>query len=159
MKEAIKILSWAFFVFLAVIVQNSHILEFWGVNPNLILLFVFLPLILEKEFPRALILIFITLVLALVFLPYWPKEILILAGLALLALFLRKFLTGHELWDFLILIFLGTLGFYLINNFYYCFWEPFTIFAELVYNVILGIFLFFISRQFFYEKEKARIKS
>ncbi len=143
---------------LAVIVQNSHLLDFWGVNPNLILLFVFLPLILEKEFSRALLLIFITLVLTLFFLPYWPKEILILAGLALGGLFLRKFLTGRELWDFTILIFLGTLGFYLIDSFFYCFQKPLTLIAELIYNMFLGSLLFFIFR-YFYEKEKTRIKS
>jgi len=158
MKEAIKILSWTFFVFLAVITQSSHILEFWGVNPNLILLLFFLPLILEKEFLRALILIFITLALSFVFLPYWPKEILILGGLAIIGLFLRKFLTGHEFWDFLILIFLGTLGFYLINSFSYCFQKTLILIAELIYNMFLGSLLIFIFR-YFYEKKETRIKS
>lgn len=144
MKEAIKISVWAFLVFSAAIIQTNHILEFWGVNPNLILLFVFLSLILEKEFSRVLLLIFTTLVLTLIFLPYWPKEILILAGLALLGLFLRKFLTGRELWDFVILILLGSLGFYLINNFSYCFREPLTLIIELFYNIALGILLILI---------------
>lgn len=148
MKVLIKILFWTFLVSLVVIVQSSHFLNFWGVNPNLILLFVFLPLILEKEFPRALILIFITFVLTAVFLPYWPKEILILVGLAFGGLFLRKFLTGRELWDFIILIFLGSLGFYLINSFSYCFQKPLTLITELIYNMFLGSLLFFIFRIF-----------
>lgn len=158
MKVLIKILLWFFLVSSAVIIQSNHFLNFLGVNPNLILLFVFLPLILEKEFSRVLLLISITLILILIFLPYWPKEILILAGLAILGLFLRKFLTGNELLDFIILIFLGSLGFYLINSFSYCFQEPLILIAELIYNIFLGSLLFFIFR-YFYEKEKTRIKS
>lgn len=138
MRVLIKILFWTFLVSLAVIIQSSHFLDFWGVNPNLILLFVFLPLILEKEFSRALILIFITLVLTVVFLPYWPKEILILAGLAFGGLFLRKFLTGQEFLDFCIFIVGSTLIFYLIANFHFLLNYPLTVIAEIFYNFILG---------------------
>ncbi len=157
MKEAIKIFGLAFLVTLAIIAQSSHILEFWGVNPNLILILVFLPLVLEKEFSKALTLIFIILVLAIIFLPYWPKEILILTGLVLVGLFLRKFLTGREFWDFIILILFGTFGFYLINNFFYFPQKFLIIVAELVYNILLGSFLFFVFS--FYEKKETRIKS
>ncbi len=148
MRDLIKILIWLFFVSLAIFLQSNQFLSFRGVNPNLILLLVFLPLILEKEFLRALLLIFTALVLTVVFLPYWPKEILILGGLALAGLFLRKFLTGNELGDFLILIFSGTLGFYLIKAPSYLIADFISVVVELIYNIILGIFLVFFNNQF-----------
>jgi hypothetical protein len=158
MKVLIKILGWIFLISLAVIVQNSRLLDFWGINPNLILIFFFLPLILEKEFPKTLVFVFIILAFTVIFLPFWTKEILILGGLAIIGLFLRKFLTGREFWDFLILIFLGTLGFYLINNFSYFFQNPLILISELIYNMFLGSLLFFIFG-YFYEKKETRIKS
>jgi len=139
----LKILGWIFLVSLAILIQSNHFLEFCNVNPNLILILFFLP--------QNQILVLITFILTLILLSYWFKEILILGILVIIGLFLRKFLTGREVWDFLILIFLGTLGFYLIDNFHF-------ILAETVYNIIIGGLLFLIS-QFFNEKEKAGIKS
>jgi hypothetical protein len=61
--------------------------------------------------------------------------------LGLLALLFKKFLTGGVFWDFLILILLGNLGFYLMINYRYFFTDPIAIIAELFYNVVLGILI------------------
>jgi len=144
MRDLIKILIWLFFVFLAVIIQTNRLLNFNGVNPNLILLFILLAVVLEKEFRKALILIFLIIVLSVVVLPYWSKQILILGGLGLLALLFKKFLTGGAFWDFLILIVLGTLGFYLLKAPSYLITDFISVVGELIYNIILGIFLVFL---------------
>jgi len=148
MRDLIKILIWLFFVFLAVIVQTNRFLELNGVNPNLILLFILLAVIWEKEFRKALILIFLIIALSTVVLPYWSKQILTLGGLGLLALLFKKFLTGGILGDFLILILLGSLGFYLITDYQYFFTDPIAIIAELFYNMGLGAILIIILKFF-----------
>ena len=144
MRDLIKILIWLFFVFLAVIIQTNRLLNLNGVNPNLILLFILLAVVSEKEFRKALILIFAIVLLSAVVLPYWSKQILILGGLGLLALLFKKFLTGGAFWDFLILIVLGTLGFYLLKAPSYLITDFISVVGELIYNIILGIFLVFL---------------
>jgi len=158
MKDLIKILIWLFFISLAAATQTNRFLSLNGINPNLILLFILLAVILEKEFPKVLILVFIIILLLIVVSPYWSKPILVLGGLGLLSFLFKKFLTGSIFWDFLILIILGSLGFYLIIDYRYFFADPIAIIAELFYNVLLGIFLFLIGESFFYAK-KTGIKS
>jgi hypothetical protein len=158
MKGSIKILTWAFFIISAFFLQANHFLAVRGINPNLILLIIFLGVILEKKFSGFLFLAFIIILLSFVFLPFWPKEIFIAAGLGLVAFLLKKFLTGNVFFDFLILVFSGTLGFYLILNFNYLISYPIAIIAELLYNMTLGISVIFVITNFFYEKED-RIKS
>ena len=101
-----------------------------------------------------MILISATVLLSTVFLPYWLKEILILGSLGILALLLKKLLTGNNFFDFLILILLGTLGFYSIINFRYLFANPPAIAAELIYNVILGLITIFVVKNFFMKKRR-----
>lgn len=160
MKDLIRILSWLLFIFLAVIFQINHFLSFRGINPNLILLTILLAVSLEKEFRKVLVLILTVILLSVVFVPDWFLKILILGGLLILAAGVKKFLTGTIFFDFLILIFLGTLVFYLIVNFHYFITNPIAIIAELFYNMTLGAALVIILNLFDLRNEKkTRIKS
>ncbi|MFA5083914.1 MAG: hypothetical protein WC475_00810 [Candidatus Paceibacterota bacterium] len=158
MKESIKILVWAFFVILAFIFQVNHFFALKGINPNLILLVIILAAVLEKKIFGFLSLISMVILLSFVFLPFWPKEIFIAAGLGLAFFLLKKFLTGSVFFDSLILIFSGTLIFYLIVNFHYLVSSPIAVIAELPYNMTLGIAAIFAIKNFLHEKEN-RIKS
>jgi len=158
MKDLIKILVWIFFIILAFVLQANHFFSLGDINPNLILLIIFLGVILEKKISRFLVLIFIIILLSVIFLPYWLKEILILSGLSFIAFLLKKFLAGNIFFDFLILISLGNLGFYLIINPHYFITNPIAIIVELFYNMALGFLIIFGIRSFSYEK-KTRIKS
>jgi len=157
MKDLIKILAWIFFIILAFIFQANHFLSLGGINPNLILLVVFLSVILEKKISRFLVLIIIIILLSVVFLPYWIKEIFILSILGLAIFLFKKSLTGNNFFDFLIIILLGNLGFYLIINPRYFITNPVVIIIELFYNMALGFLIIFGVKSFSYEK-KTRIK-
>jgi len=157
MKDLIKILAWIFFIILAFIFQANHFLSLGGINPNLILLVVFLSVILEKKISRFLVLIIIIILLSVVFLPYWIKEIFILSILGLAIFLFKKSLTGNNFFDFLIIILLGNLGFYLIINPRYFIANPVVIIIELFYNMALGFLIIFGVKSFSYEK-KTRIK-
>jgi hypothetical protein len=158
MKDLIKILAWIFLIVLAFILQANHFLSLKSINPNLILLIIFWGIFLEKKFSRFLVLIFIVILLAVVFLPYWIKEIFILSGLGLIIFLFKNFLTGNIFFDFLITILLGNLGFYLIINPRYFLTDPVAIIGELFYNMVLGFIIIFGAKSFSYEKE-TRIKS
>lgn len=157
MKDLIKILTWIFFVSFGFILQSNRFLSVRGINPNLIILIIFLGVILEKDFSRFLISILITIALSLIFWPYWLKEILILSALGLAAFPLKKFLTGNDFSDLLILVFSANLAFYSLINFHYILSNPMAIIAELFYNMVLGILTIFVIKIFFHEK-KTRIK-
>jgi len=152
-----KILVWIFFIILSFILQSNHFFDIEGVNPNLILLIIFLAVILEKKISEVFVLILIIIILSLFFWPYWLKEILILSFLGLAASSFKKFLTGNDFYDFLILIFLATLAFYLLINFHYFFGNFIVIVSELIYNTILGFLTIFGIKNFFYVK-KTRIR-
>lgn len=156
-NDLIKILAWIFFIILAFILQANHFFSLGGINPNLILLIIFLGVISEKKISRFLILISVIILLSVVFLPYWSKEILILSGLSFIAFLSKKFLTGNVFFDFLVIISLGNLGLYLIINPHYFITNPIAIIIELFYNMALGFIILFGVEKFFYEK-KTRIK-
>jgi len=157
MKDLIKILIWLFLILLVFIFQTNRFPSLGGINPNLILVVIFLGVILEKQPSRYLVLIFTIILLSVLWLPYWLKEILILGGLGFLAFWSKKFLTGNIFFDFLILILAGTLGFYLIINGRFFLTNPIAIIAELFYNTALGLLIIFLVKSFSYEK-KTRIK-
>lgn len=157
MKESIKISTWAFFVVSAFILQTNHFLAIRGINPNLILLIIFFAVILERKLFGFLFLALAIILLSFVFLPFWPKEIFIMTGLGLAFFSLKKFLTGNIFFDFLIMIFSGTLAFYSIINFHYLVSNPIAVIEELLYNMTLGISAIFVITNFSYEK-KAGIK-
>ncbi len=158
MKELNKILIWAFFVILAFILQTNHFFAVREINPNLVILIIFLGVILIKKLSGFLFLILMVILSAFVFSPFWLKGIFIMAGLGLVAFLIKKFLTGNVFFDSLILVFLGTLGFYLIINFHYLISNPIAVIGELLYNMILVIPTIFIITNFSHEKEN-RIKS
>ncbi|MEK7624361.1 MAG: hypothetical protein AAB404_01350 [Patescibacteria group bacterium] len=158
MKELIKILVWIFLIILVFILQTSHFLSLGKINPNLILLIILGSVVSGKKIPEFLVLVFMIILLSAVFLPYWSKEVLVLGSLGFLALFFKKKLTGNVFFDFLILIGLGTLGFYLTVNFRYLFANPPAIIAELIYNLTFGLITLFMVKSF-YRDEKTRIKS
>ncbi len=155
--SVLKILAWIFFIISAFVLQANHFFSLGDVNPNLILLIIFLGVILEKKISRFLVLIFIIILLSVVFLPYWLKEILILSSLSFITFLFKKFLTGNIFFDFLVLISLGNLGFYLIINSHYFITNPIAIIIELFYNMALGFIILFGIKSFSYEK-KTRIK-
>lgn len=148
MNDLVKILIWIFFVLSAFVLQLNHFLSLGGINPNLILLVIFGGVILEKKLRNYLALILAIIFLSVIFWPYWLKEIFILSGLGLAAFLFKKFLTGSAVWDFLILILLGTLGFYLTANFRYFSANPAALIVELFYNLSLGAVLVIILRLF-----------
>jgi len=157
MKESIKILVWAFFVVLAFVLQASHFFAVKGINPGLILLVVFLGVILEKKISGFLFLILPVVLFSFVFLPFWPKEIFIMAGLGLAAFWAKRFLTGNNFFDFLILALSANLLFHFMVNFHYPINNPIAVIAELFYNAVLGVLAIFAVKNFSYEK-KTRIK-
>ena len=157
MKDLIKLLAWIFFIILVFVLQTNHFLSLGDINPNLILLIIFLGVILKKKISGFLVLIFIIILLSAVFLPYWLKEILILSSLGFVIFLLKKFLTGNNFFDFLVIASLGNLGFYLIINPHYFITNPIAIIIELFYNMALGFLMLFGAKSFSYEK-KTRIK-
>jgi len=153
MKALIKLLAWAFIISFAFVLQVNHFLSFDGVNPNLILLLIFLAVILKKSFRIFLFLLLIIILLSVIFYPYWLKEISILAGLGIAGFFLKRFLTGNDFFDFAILVLLGTLGFYLINSPQHLASDYLIVLGELIYNLAFGILVLFCAKIFSYEKE------
>lgn len=151
MKDLIKILLWLLIVFAAAFLQTNRFLAWNGVNPNLLLLAVFSAVILEKKTLNILLLLIFSPGGLFFLFPFWFQETTILAGLGFLALFLKKFLTGNDLFDFLLLLFLGTCGFYSIAAPRF-FLQPRVLAAESIYNLSCGL-LIFLPIVFFYEKK------
>ena len=138
-------------MFLALIaaffLQQSRILSFSSVNPNLILI-IFLLLVFRVDniwFFGALLLSTAATVFA--FTPYWLPQVLVLMLLALVFYFLKRILTGNHMLDFLIVVFLGTGIFYLvINAFQFSLIPVGLILVEILYNLILGVIIWPVFR-------------
>lgn len=133
-------------VFLALIaaffLQQSRVLSFGNVNPNLILI-VFLLLVFKVDniwFFGALLLSTAATVFA--FTPYWFPQVLVVILLALVFYFLKRILTGNHALDFLIVVLLGSVIFYLvINAFRFSLIPVGLILVEISYNLILGFII------------------
>lgn len=157
MKDLIKFLFWLLIISVAAILQTNRFFILSNVNPDLILLTILAAVVSEKKFLLVSLFLFFSSLLLLFLASFWLLEIAVLTGIGFLSLLIRKILSGNKFFDFLILIFLGTLGFYLIISPRYFLIQLWTLIGELIYNLFLGFLIFGIAI-FFYEK-KNRIKS
>lgn len=157
MKDLIKFLLWLLIISVAAIFQINRFFILSNINPNLILLTILAMVVAEKKFLLVSLFLFFSSFFLFFLIPFWLSETTILTGMGFLCLLARKILSGNEFFDFLILIFLGTLGFYLIISPRYFLVQPGILIGELIYNLFLGFLIFGIAI-FFYEKKNG-IKS
>lgn len=131
----------------AFFLQQSRILSFGNVNPNLILI-VFLLLVFRVDniwFFGALLLSTAATIFALT--PYWFPQVLVVMLLALGFYFLKRILTGNHALDFLIVVLLGSAIFYLvIGAFRFSLIPMGLILGEISYNLILGFIIWPVFR-------------
>lgn len=151
MKDLIKILLWFLFVVAAAFLQTNRFFVWAGVNPNLLLLAILSAVVLEKKFLNVVLFLILSAGGLFFLFPFWFIKTTILTGLGFLALFSKKFLFDNNFFDFLILLFFGTLGFYLIAAPGF-FLQPRFFAAEMFYNLSGGL-LIFLPMVFFYEKK------
>lgn len=121
--------------------QNSNLLNFLNIKPNLSLVVLITLTFFFSDFRYYLIPVF----LAGVFLRFQPgleAETIIFTALVLLAFLVREKLPGKIFFANIFLIAAATLIFSLVSNFSFFTRETITILGEMIYNVILGMFIF-----------------
>lgn len=115
MEYAARFFSLLFFGLLLFIVQISGVVSFFGLRPNLILVF-FVALVV---FPVHRISLFLALAffvfLAGTIARFWVLDAFVFCAVILFCLLIRRLLTGRMLFDFFILLFIGT-GFFFFGN-------------------------------------------
>jgi len=135
-----KSVFWLLVSLLLLFLQNSQLFSLGGANPNLILIgFLILISLGRFNFLPFLAILAAFVLLAFILMPFWFLEILVLAVLAILFNLLKKFSTGNEFADFLIILIIGTILFYIIiyvPNISVLPWR--LALKEIFYNVVLG---------------------
>jgi len=124
-----------FLIFLAFFVQLSNVFNFFGCNPNLILIFCIGGVFLELN-P---LFYFLPLFLSLFYPPFIAAS-LVVGGMGLIFSYVRKFLSGNSLLDFNLVLIFGCFLFYLLVDI--SFIKNVCFVKELIYNLILGNLLY-----------------
>jgi len=135
-----KSVFWLLVSLLLLFLQNSQLFSLGGANPNLILIgFLILISLGRFNFLPFLAILAAFVLLAFILMPFWFLEILVLAVLAILFNLLKKFSTGNEFADFLIILIIGTILFYIIIYVPNISVLPRRLaLKEIFYNVVLG---------------------
>lgn len=140
------------FTAVAGFLQNTNLVNLGDIKPNLTLVVLIALSFFMTNFFYYLILVLV----AGIFLKF--EAVFELNNLAFtLILFavywLERKLPGRPFLNNVLLIAVSTLVFYALVDFTFLNSYPLTVFKEMVYNIILGILVFFISRRFlFHEK-------
>ena len=147
MSRAIHFLFVLTIINLLIVLGQSRVLSLAGVNPNWLLVFSLLMVFAHEKIWLRATLILTTFMAAFLFFGFWLFELAVLLVLVFVMVLGRRFLTGNELTDFLITIFLLTIIFNLTTSFKSAASPDFSLIAkELVYNLILGVILWLINR-------------
>lgn len=130
---------------MAFYLQQYRVLSFGGVNPNLILIG-FALLIFGVANPKVLGILFLaTVAMMLALTPYWSFQIVTVAVVSIGLYFLKRIFTGSRMLDFLIVVLLGTISFYVIVNIpQLSFLSIGLLLKEIMYNLILGSILWLV---------------
>ncbi|MFA5870572.1 MAG: hypothetical protein WC842_01625 [Candidatus Paceibacterota bacterium] len=130
---------------IALISMNSGALRFFNTNPNLVFAFIAGLIALRVKNSIVCSLLFLLLLLAFLFFPFWIVEYSLLCGVGFISLFARSKLTGNSISDVLILSSIGSLLFSL------CLWffshssiDIYQIVLQVAYNSICGVILVLI---------------
>jgi len=127
------------------IIGQSRLLSVNGVNPNLFLVFFLLIAFNAGSFLFILALALATLLFIFVFTPSWFPSFGLASLLVLAFYFLKRFLTGTALLDYLLLVLAGTLLFYFLLAFPDLTALPLgQILSEALSNLILGVIMWFV---------------
>lgn len=145
------IFSWHFIIAVfavigASLIQNTDLLNFFNIKPNLTLAVLITISFFMADWIGYLILV----LLAGIFLRFQTGFDLINFAFAFIVLTLfslvRK-LPGQGLVNNIFLVFLGTVALYLIADFNFLYYYPITVLKELIYNIILGTAIFAITTE------------
>jgi hypothetical protein len=130
-------------VALAAIAQGAPAIAIAGVKPNVVLTV----LIILSFFTSGVFSYFIFLFVGAVLLRFsssFDPALLALLVTALGAFALHRRLPWHDGINNLVLIGVGTVLFYILADFHFLTIDPFTLFGEAVYNMVVGTALFFL---------------
>lgn len=157
--------DFCFLVFLGLLLlllQASALVSLFGVRANLLLVFFLFCAVTRRRFSEYAALLILLFFFSFLFLNVWVSSFLFFIFLCVVLFFLRTWLPGRYFFDFFILIFLGTLGFFfgmpvyqeLINhgfNFSELVFPPFqNILFEILLNLFTAfVFVFLGTRRFF----------
>ena len=128
-------------VFVSGLLQNTNILNVYGIKPNITL-----AVLIAASFFLADFLVYLAAVLfvivILIFQGSFQAEQLILGLLAIAAFFAEKQLHWRPILGNLVLIGAGTVIFYLLSSPAFLIGNPALVLGELAYNLFLGIIFF-----------------
>lgn len=136
------------------ILQNTDILNVYGVKPNLILAFLIATSFFLDSIPLFLLLVIVSAVF-LRFSGGWEWELLVLAVLVVFAAWTGRIIAWRPVFSVAFLIGIGTMLFYLAvgRQFLLAAWP--TVLGEMGYNAILGVLVY---KWLSYEKNNDRTK-
>jgi len=120
-----------------------------GVAPNLLLVVFLLSSFFQSGFLLILALAISTFLVFAAFMPFWLFQPALIFSLVLAMKFAGGFLSGNKFLDFLIMLVLGTVGFYFFLNLAKAgSFQPALILKETIYNLVLGTAGWFFLRLF-----------
>ncbi len=145
-----RLVSQIFLVILFALLQNTNLLSLSGIKINLALILILALAFMVRNWIEYLCLIIIASIL-LKAEAGWDWSIIIFTLVTLVIYFLKKFLPWQILLNYLFLVFLSTLIFYLLLDWHFI-QNNFIIFSkELVYNMTFGLLLYLILIRFYNE--------
>ncbi|MDD5547515.1 MAG: hypothetical protein PHN74_01250 [Candidatus Pacebacteria bacterium] len=151
MLKAAKVLAVAL-VLIAAILQNTYLVEFYGIKPNFVLAVLLALVVFVDNFWNYLILSFLGVII-LKFNPAINKESLLMLFLPILAFYSKKIMIRRSLLNIVLLIGVFTLIFYLVADASFIVKTPFLFILETIYNIFIGSAVYLIA-DFIYEKTK-----
>ncbi len=120
-----------------------------GVAPNLLLVVFLLSSFFQSGFLFMLALAISTFLVFAAFMPFWLFQPALIFSLVLAMKFASGFLSGNKFLDFLIMLVLGTAGFYFFLNLVTAgSFQLASILKETIYNLVLGTAGWFFLRLF-----------
>lgn len=126
---------------LAGLLQNTDVLNFYQIKPNLVLVFLIAISFFIPNFLTYLGLVLVGLIL-IAFRPGFEPEAAVLGLLAVLSFSLVRFLNLQMVYNNFLLIGASTLLFYLLTAPSFILQNPLLVFGEMVYNLVLGVIFF-----------------
>jgi len=128
--------------------MNINFFGFLGVKPNLILIFLISFLSLKRSFFEFFLISLFSL-LALSWLPSFPRELFSFSVLLLLVYLSGYFISFESSLGFLFSLVVSTFIFYIFINPSFLFSAPLIVALEAILNFIIGWFFFFFLKNFF----------
>lgn len=140
--KGLKILIIIAVLILIFVLQKERFFTFNSINPNLWLIFFSVLIFNREKTPFLFSLLLITMLMAFFWLPFWFWKVWLIIGLVLFFYLFRNYLTGNQFFDFLITLIASTIIFYLVVSFNTAVIA--IILKEIIYNIILGTFIYLL---------------